>query len=188
MIQSKQDLKTFLEKDRQALGIPAQCKRPRWLWGDDIWKFQRALRYHEYHSNVKRGGILTKIKKTYWGYRHYKLGLRLGSQIPCNVFDYGLRINHYGLIVVNGGSRIGKFCDIHQGVNIGTSFRGGAPQLGDNCWIGPGAKLFGDITIGNEVAIGAGSIVGKSFEKDDITIAGCPARKIKDTGTIYKRK
>lgn len=109
-------------------------------------------------------------------------------QIPCNVFDYGLRINHYGLIVVNGGSRIGKFCDIHQGVNIGTSFRGGAPQLGDNCWIGPGAKLFGDITIGNEVAIGAGSIVGKSFEKDDITIVGCPARKIKDTGTIYKRK
>ena len=56
MIQSKQDLKTFLEKDRQALGIPAQCKRPRWFWGDDIWKFQRALRYHEYHSNVKRGG------------------------------------------------------------------------------------------------------------------------------------
>ena len=108
--------------------------------------------------------------------------------MPCNVFDYGLRINHFGLLIVNPNCRIGKFCDIHQGVNIGTSFDGGCPTLGDNCWIGPGAKLFGGIVIGNEVAIGAGAIVTKSFAEDNITIVGNPARKIKDTGSIYKRR
>lgn len=108
-------------------------------------------------------------------------------QVPCNVFDYGLRINHFGLLVVNEKCKIGKFCDIHQGVNIGMSFDGQVPTIGDNCFIGPGAKIFGNIVIGNGVAIGAGSVVSKSFEEDNITIVGNPARKIKNTGNIYKR-
>lgn len=51
----------------------------------------------------------------------------------------------------------------------------GVPVIGDNCYIGPGAKLFGDIRIGNNVAIGANSVVNKSFE-DNVTIAGVPAK------------
>ena len=50
-----------------------------------------------------------------------------------------------------------------------------------------GNVLFGNIVIGNGVAIGAGSVVSKSFEEDNITIVGNPARKIKNTGNIYKR-
>lgn len=51
----------------------------------------------------------------------------------------------------------------------------------------PGAKLFGGITIGNGVMIGAGSVVNKSFTENNITIVGVPARKIKDTGDPYHR-
>ena len=72
-------------------------------------------------------------------------------------------------------------------VNIGESLDKKAPCLGDNCWIGPGAKLFGGITIGNGVMIGAGSVVNKSFTENNITIVGVPARKIKDTGDPYHR-
>ena len=53
MIQTKEDLRLYLEKDKQALGITR--KRPC-LVGDDIWKFEIALRYHEYLKNVNGGG------------------------------------------------------------------------------------------------------------------------------------
>lgn len=100
-----------------------------------------------------------------------------------------MRINHYGLIVVNPEARVGKFCDIHQGVNIGQNVEpGSVPIIGDNCYIGPGVKLFGRIHIGNSIVIGANSVVNKSFEENDITIAGIPAKKVKDSGDPYKRK
>ena len=53
MIQTKEGLRLYLEKDKQALGITR--KRPC-LVGDDIWKFEIALRYHEYLTNVNGGG------------------------------------------------------------------------------------------------------------------------------------
>lgn len=53
MITSKEDLRLYLAKDKQALGKTGS--RPK-LIGDDIWKFQIALRRHEYYTNVKRGG------------------------------------------------------------------------------------------------------------------------------------
>ena len=43
MIQTKEDLRLYLEKDKPALGITR--KRPC-LVGDDICKFDIALRYH----------------------------------------------------------------------------------------------------------------------------------------------
>ena len=184
MIHSREDLRLYLLKDKQALSITR--KRPR-IIGDDIWKFQIALRHHEFYTNIKSGGVIYKINRKFWGYIHYKLGIRLGFSIPVNVFDYGLRINHYGTIVVNPKAKIGKWCDIHACVNIGESLDKMAPRLGDNCWIGPGVKLFGGIKIGNGVMIGAGAIVNKSFEEDDITIAGVPARIIKNTGDPYHR-
>ena len=124
-----------------------------------------------------------------WKLIHYLRGIRLGFDIPTNVFDYGLRINHYGYLVVNGGARIGKFCDIHQGVNIGQNVEpGSVPTIGDNVWIGPGAKLFGKITIANRIMIGANAVVNKSFLEENITIAGVPARKVKDSGDPFHRK
>lgn len=53
------------------------------------------------------------------------------------------------------------------------------PIIGDNVYIGPGAILFGDIRIGDNVMIGANSTVTKSFEESNIVIAGSPAKIIK---------
>ena len=80
-----------------------------------------------------------------------------------------------------------KWCDVHACVNIGEGLGQKAPQIGDNCWIGPGAKLFGGITIGKGVMIGAGAVVNKSFG-DQLRIAGVPARVIKQEGEPYHRK
>ena len=153
---------------------------------DEVWKFQISLRKCEYYKN--KGG-LGKIKYLKNKILKKRLGLKLGFDIPEGVFDAGLRINHFGNIIVNGNSKVGRWCDIHQGVNIGASnpekrIKGEkyTPNIGDNVWIGPGAKIYGDINIGSQVQIGANAVVGKSFD-ENVTIGGVPAKVIGDKGT-----
>src|SRR5207247_3627019 len=74
----------------------------------------------------------------------------------------GLYIGHSVGIVVNDFALIGKNCNLSQGVTIGQSNRGkrkGAPVIGDNVYIGPGAKIIGGIRVGNNVAIGSNCVV-----------------------------
>lgn len=105
------------------------------------------------------------------------MGIQLGLTVPPGTFAEGLHIMHWGALVVSGQARIGRNCRIHMGVNIGASGNG-APRLGDNVYIGPGAKLFGDIQIGDNVKIGANSVVNKSFPSN-VVIAGVPAKIIR---------
>lgn len=181
MISSKEQLIKYLEMDKKALGIRA--KKPK-IIGDDIWKFEIVLRKHEYYKNTNSNILLRKV----YGFLHMRLGYKLGFSIPCNVFGGGLRINHYGLIIVNENAKIGEWCDIHQGVNIGTNIEvGSVPTIGDNVYIGPGAKIFGKITIGDNTMIGANSVVCKSFPEGNCRVAGNPAGIISDKPNCYKR-
>lgn len=179
MIKSRADLMDYLSKDKYALKV--NRNKPR-LFGDEIWKFQIALRKHEYYKNASSN----KLALYWYQYKHHKLGIKLGYSIPCNVFGPGLRINHYGYLVVNPKAKIGSFCDIHQGVNIGIGIDGGVPVIGDHVWIGPGAKLFGDITVANNVMVGANAVVTKSFIEDNSVLAGVPAKVINNKGNVYK--
>jgi serine O-acetyltransferase len=52
------------------------------------------------------------------------------------------------------------------------------PSIGNNVVIGPGAVIVGAITIADGIAIGANSYVNRSFLEPNITIAGCPAKRI----------
>lgn len=183
MILTKNDLKYYLNEDKKAL---KKHRKFPLLLGDEIWKFEIILRKHEYYSNAVRKSPITILLKYYYAYRHYQKGIKLGFSIPINTFKEGLRINHYGLIVVNPHARIGRNCDIHQGVNIGQGLsENDVPIIGDNVWIAPGVKIFNNIKIGHNIAIGANSVVNKSFEENNITIAGMPAKKIKNIGNIY---
>lgn len=181
MIKSKRDLQFYLLADQFILGRTR--KRPS--LNDEVWRYQILLRKAEYLSN-QPSSIYTKIKLKYLRFRKLRLGLKLGFDIPENVFDAGLRINHFGSLIVNPKARIGRWCDIHQGVVIGSnnSEEGTplVPIIGSNVWIGPGAKLFGNITIGNDVQIGANSVVNNSFT-ENVTVGGVPAKVIATKGT-----
>ena len=48
---------------------------------------------------------------------------------------------------------------------------------------GPGAKIFGAVVLGNNVAVGANAVVNKSFG-DNVTLAGAPARVLAETGAV----
>jgi serine O-acetyltransferase len=90
------------------------------------------------------------------------------------------------MIIVNTDARIGANCRIHPGTVIATQAGpvSKTPRLGDNIYIGPGVKISGDIELADNIAIGANSVVNKSFTEPGITIAGAPARKISNKGSL----
>lgn len=136
MIKTRDDLQDYLDKDKRALGM--KKRRPS-IIGDEVWKFEIALRMDEFYRNTQKN----KLAGLFWKWRHRQLGLKLGFSIPCNCFGRGLKINHYGLIVVHPLARIGEWCDIHQGVNIGQNIeKGSVPVIGDNVWIGQVSKCL----------------------------------------------
>jgi serine O-acetyltransferase len=153
-------------------------RRPR-LFGDDIWKYQRVLRRYEHALNCLRGPLSWPIR-FFWRYRYYKYSIRLNFEIPPNVAGPGLSLAHRGPVIVNPGARIGANCRIHSCVNIGTAAGGQreAPSIGDDVYIGPGAKIFGPIVIADRIAVAAQAVVNRSFEEPDITIGGIPAKKL----------
>ena len=77
------------------------------------------------------------------------------------------------------GAKIGANCRLHACVNIGTKAGADelAPTIGDDCYIGPGVKMYGEISIPNGTAIGGNAVVNTSFDEENITIAGVPARR-----------
>ena len=177
MIESKQDLHNYLVEDMKANGESYRGLKQKFKWYmNPRLRFTRNLRFYEYYANQPQT-IYNKIMTAWHYYIHKKLSYKLGYTIYKNNFGPGVCFCHYGTLVVNKDARIGKNCRIHVGVNIG-SFNGGAPVIGDNVYIGPGAKLFGPITIGNNVSIGANAVVNKSFP-DSCVVVGVPAKIIK---------
>lgn len=81
-------------------------------------------------------------------------------------------------IYISRFSQIGRNCCIYQNVIIG-EVAGKAPIIGNNCLIGAGAVLIGDITIGNGVKIGAGAVVSRDVP-DNCTVVSLPARILEE--------
>ena len=172
MISTKKELKYYLECDRIALDI---CRKRPNILGDEIWKFQICLRKLEYYSNVKKGMGICKL---YYRYKYHRLLIKLGLSIPVNIAGPGLAIVHYGTIVVSEHSSIGENCRIHAGVNIGANAgEKVAATIGNNVYIGPGAKIVGKVHIGDNVVIGANAVVTHDIP-DGVTVGGVPARII----------
>ena len=180
MIKNKQDLIDYLEADRLALGR----KQGKPKSTDLIWKYEILLRKCEYWHNCHLN-LFGAAPRRWYLKRLFNLGVRCGFSIPLNACGKGLSLAHVGPVVINGGARIGEYCRIHICVNIGTEAGKSAvaPIIGNRVYIAPGSKLFGNIYIADDIAIGANSVVNRSFEDAGIGIAGVPAKKINDKGS-----
>lgn len=128
----------------------------------------------------------------------YKLGLpvipRLLSHLgrfftgieihPGATIGKGVFIDHGMGVVIGETAILGDYCLIYQGVTLGgTGKENGKrhPTLGENVVVGAGAKVLGNILIGNEVRIGAGSVVLKDVPSD-CTVVGIPGRVVYRAG------
>ena len=137
-----------------------KTRRPRWLF----WPpYLIALR------------ILT----------HYKY--KFGCLIPHTTsIGRGLYLGHVRDIIINEQVVIGENCNISQGVTIGQANRGprrGIPVIGRNVYIGPGAKIVGAVSVGDDVAIGANCVVTDDVP-DHAVVVGIPGRVISFAGSV----
>ena len=96
-------------------------------------------------------------------------------------------IDHGMGVVIGETTEIGDDVLLYQGVTLGgTGKEKGKrhPTIGNNVVIGTGAKILGNITIGDHTKIGAGSVVIRSVP-DHSTVVGVPGRVVRsgaDTG------
>lgn len=88
-----------------------------------------------------------------------------------------LHLGHGGLgIVIHPRCVIGNNVTIAQHVTIGgNKGSAGVPKIGNNVYIGPGAKVLGEIIIGDNTIVGANAVVLKSVP-DNIVVGGIPAK------------
>jgi serine O-acetyltransferase len=117
---------------------------------------------------------------------HRRYTIKYGISIsPDTKIGSGFYIGHFGGVVINTDAVIGKNCNISQEVTIGQTNRGkrqGCPVIGDNVYIGPGAKIIGRIVIGDNVAIGANCVVTKDMP-DNAVVVGIPGKVISYEGS-----
>jgi len=177
-IAGKEDLRRYLREDLWAHGL--RRWRPWYRLTLRVVYFQRLLRIGEYYERCRHD----PLGRLWFGLLRVRLrvmGERLGFEIPRGVFGPGLSIAHHGTITVNGEAVVGHNCRIDTQTTIG-DVRGEAPRIGDNVYIGSGARILGGVTIGDEVAIGANAVVIEDVP-DRVTVGGIPARVISQRGS-----
>jgi serine O-acetyltransferase len=103
---------------------------------------------------------------------------------PAAVIGRGFFIDHGMGVVIGETTEIGDYVTLFQGVTLGgTGKEHGKrhPTIGNHVVIGAGAKILGGIRIGDNVKIGANSVVLKSVPPNS-TVIGVPGRVIKTEG------
>lgn len=143
-----------------------------------IYKYYKKSNYHALKNH--------KLLMDYYRYKIIK-------KYSCYISQYSLiyediTFPHPVGIVIGGGKdnqvKIGKNATIYQDVTIGQN-NNKYPTIGNNVTIYAGAKIIGDIRIGNNVVIGANAVVNKNVP-DNCVVAGIPAKIIKEL-KIYEK-
>lgn len=120
------------------------------------------------------GSFLYKKSETNLMYKPLSIFFRILWRITINKQNHypfeteiggGIRLPHNLGIIISGMASIGENCTIYHQVTIGIDElkSSKAPVIGNNCFIGAGAKIIGDICIGDNVIIGTNAIITKDI-------------------------
>jgi serine O-acetyltransferase len=122
-----------------------------------------------------RRKVLSAIRHVLWVLVRNVYGIELHETAS---IGRRVRIEHQGAIIVDGDAVIGDGCLIRHNVTIGRAQQGGgAPRIGKDVDIAPGAVLAGNITVGDRVRIGPNAVVLVDVP-EDTTVFAPPARQI----------
>lgn len=181
MITDKKTYKEYVAADLAEAYVPKNALKRflKTICGNEqcaAYSYVRQLRKTEYHLNTGH-----KIRY-YWNKLILtRRGLRLGIMIAPNVAGKGLNIIH----LAGGGGcilncpKIGDFCRVQSGVvigNVGDDEH--RPIIGNHVGFGLGCKVYGKITIGDNVSILPNAVVTHDVPANAI-VGGIPAKIIK---------
>lgn len=111
---------------------------------------------------------------------------RTGIEIhPAAKIAAGVFIDHGEGVVIGETAEVGTGTVIYQGCTLGgTGKETGKrhPTVGENCVISAGAKVLGNITVGDYAKVGAGAVVLKDVPPH-ATVVGVPARVVRINGS-----
>jgi serine O-acetyltransferase len=103
---------------------------------------------------------------------------------PAATLGQGIMIDHGTGFVVGETAVVGNNCSFLHGVTLGGSGKETGdrhPKIGENVLVGAGAKVLGNITVGEGCLIAAGSVVLRDVPAH-VTVAGVPARVVGSAG------
>ncbi|NJD33526.1 MAG: serine acetyltransferase [Betaproteobacteria bacterium] len=148
------------------------------IWRQGLWVMW-VYRFGQWRYGV-RPTILRKPFSLLYKILRTGCQMLTGVELPCETkIGRRLRIEHFGGIIVSGDAVIGDDVILRNGVTIGLKRTGqrGAPRIGNRGDIGAGAKILGDIHIGDDAVIGANAVVLKDVPPGAFAV-GIPARVI----------
>jgi serine O-acetyltransferase len=135
------------------------------LWAIGIFRFGKWA--HTFRFRVIRWPLmmlyffLYKVSQALSG-----ISISLTSEI-----GPGLVVHNYGGVIIHG--RVGENCLFAQGAQMISRADGkarGWPSIGDNVYVGAGAKLVGNVTIGSGTQIGANAVVMMDVPEESIVM------------------
>lgn len=181
MITNYSDLKYYLKKDRQRY---PKSRLPLWLRiviGEEAAiciSYLRILRLLEYFintSHLKYGGICGCVLYLI----HRRQQIKYGIHIAPNKVGAGLKINHISNGIYLNVKQMGEDCSVNTGVICGNKkYNYNIPTIGNNVTLMVGAKIIGNIMIGDNSIIAPNSVVVKDVQANTI-VSGIPAKYLK---------
>jgi len=135
--------------------------------------FQAILVYRLFHWLYRKGIPGQPLR--FLAERFIEITCGISIPARCRI-GKGLRIHHFGGIILHDTAELGENCTLYHDVTIGDrGGSGGAAKIGNNVLIGAGAKIIGEITIGDNCLIGANTVVNKDMPPDMVAV-GSPCR------------
>lgn len=162
----------------EALGlIKEDLAKHRMLIDGSLFKLyymERGFRYCVWMRLSSVSGVIGIFSKFILHHLQSKFGIQIHSS---SKIGGGFYIGHGVGIVIHPRTIIGKNVNVSQFLTIGSNHNTPA-VIGDNVYIGPGVCIVVDVHIGNNVTIGAGSVVTHDVP-DYAVVVGVPAKVIR---------
>ena len=187
-LQTKEDLKSILREEKKLylLSVSTDIEKAKRIRHKRfyIWKYLYFFRMSQFYMGQKRNAKgfkrrIYKVISVYYDRRKNILSMKAGVEIG-NQCQIGRCIDiWHGGVVINGN--IGDGCVFHGNNIIGNKGLGretSVPNLGKKVDVGAGATVIGNITIADNVKIGAGAVVVKSENQEGSILVGVPAKSI----------